>query len=137
MAYIPAALRRLVIQRAENHCEYCGLAQVGQIATFHIDHVIPVAAGGETSEGNLALACVSCSLRKAARETVVDPETGNEVRFFNPRRDTWLDHFRWEGLRVAGVTPMGRAAVHALALNRLPVLLIREEEAHRGRHPYP
>ena len=137
MAYIPAALRRLVIQRAENHCEYCGLAQVGQIAAFHIDHVIPVAAGGETSESNLALACVSCSLRKAAREMAVDPETGDEVPFFNPRRDAWLDHFRWEGLRVAGVTPMGRAVVHALALNRLSVLLIREEETHRGRHPYP
>lgn len=49
MAHIPAALRRLVIERAANRCEYCGLAQVSQIATFHIDHVIPVAAGGETS----------------------------------------------------------------------------------------
>jgi hypothetical protein len=135
MAHIPASLRRLVIQRAANRCEYCGLAQAGQIATFHIDHVVPVTAGGETRADNLALACVSCSLRKAARETAVDPETGLEVRFFNPRLDSWGEHFRWDGLRVIGITSTGRAVVQALALNRLSVLLIREEESHRGRHP--
>lgn len=136
MAHIPAALRRFVIERAGNRCEYCGLSQAGQIATFHIDHVVPVAAGGETNERNLALACVSCSLRKAARTEAVDPTTGHVVRFFSPRQDSWSEHFRWEGLRVVGVTPLGRAAVHALALNRLSVLLIREEETYRGRHPY-
>ena len=45
MTNIPAALRRLVIQRANNRCEYCGISQIGQVATFHIDHVIPVVAG--------------------------------------------------------------------------------------------
>lgn len=64
MTKIPAALRRWVIQRANNRCEYCGISQIGQVATFHIDHVIPVVAGGETTAENLALACVSCSLRK-------------------------------------------------------------------------
>ena len=137
MAYIPVTLRRVVIQRADNHCEYCGLAQVSQIATFHIDHVVPVAAGGQTSESNLALACVSCSLRKAARLTVFDPETGLEAPFFNPRTDRWSDHFQWEGTFAVGISAVGRAAVEVLALNRPAVLLIREEEAQRGRHPYP
>ncbi len=36
-------------------------------AEFHIDHVVPVVDGGATKLENLALACVSCSLRKAAR----------------------------------------------------------------------
>lgn len=63
---IPASLRRLVVQRAGDRCEYCGLSQVGQAATFHIDHVIPIAAGGGTVAANLALACVSCSLYKGA-----------------------------------------------------------------------
>ncbi len=71
MRYIPDRLRQLVIERANNRCEYCGLAQVGQAATFHVDHVIPIAAGGETVEENLALACVSCSLRKGAKRQVV------------------------------------------------------------------
>lgn len=89
MSVIPVALRRLVIRRAANACEYCGLSQEGQEATFHIDHVMPRVAGGETRVENLALACVSCSLRKAARETAVDPHSGHDVPLYNPRRDDW------------------------------------------------
>jgi 5-methylcytosine-specific restriction endonuclease McrA len=69
---IPANLRRQVMTRAANCCEYCGLAQTGQEATFHIDHVVPVVAGGQSISENLALACVSCSLRKGARLASVD-----------------------------------------------------------------
>ncbi len=75
MPTLSASLRRLVIQRAGDRCEYCRLSQSGQEATFHIDHIIPVMAGGVTTADNLALACVSCSLRKAARQTVKDPES--------------------------------------------------------------
>lgn len=94
MPNIPRLLRKLVIERAGKRCEYCGLSQSGQEATFHLDHVIPVKAGGETTANNLALACVSCSLRKAARQTVLDPETNITVRIFNPRQQRWLDRFR-------------------------------------------
>ena len=65
-------LRREVIRRAGNRCEYCRLSQAGQEAAFHIDHIHPVAEGGETVLENLALACVSCSLRKAARRFARD-----------------------------------------------------------------
>ncbi len=137
MPHIPVTLRRLVIERAANRCEYCGLSQISQIATFHIDHIIPVAAGGETIEDNLALACVSCSLHKSARLTAVDPISSSEAPLYNPRKELWTSHFRWERLQLVGITAIGRATVVALALNRPTVLLIREEEAYWGRHPYP
>ena len=95
MSSIPAELRRLVVQRAAGRCEYCQLSQEGQEATFHIDHVIPVMVGGQTVAENLALACVSCSLRKAARQTAIDPQSGEEVALYNPRRDNWDEHFQW------------------------------------------
>jgi hypothetical protein len=132
---IPADLRRQVIERAGNCCEYCGLTQRGQEATFHIDHVVPVIAGGKTSSENLALGCVSCSLRKGARVLAPDPDTGREVVLFHPRKDQWRMHFRWDGVRVVGVTPTGRATVVALGMNRPLALAIREEQAHRGGHP--
>ena len=93
MTAIPASLRRLVIQRSDNRCEYCGISQIGQVATFHIDHVVPVVASGETTAENLALACVSCSLRKGARQKVEDLETGKIVSVFNPRQQVWKEHF--------------------------------------------
>ena len=135
MRHIPAFLRKLVIRRAKNCCEYCGLSQVRQEATFHIDHIIPLASGGRTTADNLALACVSCSLRKSARETSIDPETGTEVAIFHPRQDQWKDHFKWDGVRIHGLTKTGRATIAALDLNRPLILAIREEEASLGRHP--
>ncbi len=135
MSDIPVKLQRLVARRAGGRCEYCGLSQEGQEARFHVDHVVPVVRGGATVEENLALACVSCSLRKAARQTALDPQTGIEVALFNPRADSWNKHFRWDGVRVLGLTPTGRATVKALKMNRLLILAIRREESLRGRHP--
>jgi len=135
MRSIPTELRRLVVQRAVGRCEYCQLSQEGQEATFHIDHVIPVVAGGQPVAENLALACVSCSLRKAARQTAPDPHSGEEVALYNPRHDNWHEHFQWEGVSLVGLTPHGRATIAALAMNRILILAIREEEAARGRHP--
>ena len=137
MTKTPAALRRWVIQRANNRCEYCGISQIGQVATFHIDHVIPVVAGGETTAENLALACVSCSLRKGARQQLEDSETGEVVYIFNPRQQRWNTHFVWNGVEVIGLTAIGRATVQALDLNRSTMLAIRAEEELRGRHPPP
>ena len=137
MSYIPAELRWFVIQKAAGCCEYCGLSQKGQEATFHIDHVIPVSAGGQTVAENLALACVSCSLRKAARQTTIDPQSGKEVPLYSPRRDLWHKHFRWEGAYLVGLTATGRATIEALDMNRGLILAIREEEAALGRHPPP
>ena len=134
---VPDNLRQAVIQRADNHCECCLLSQFAQEATFHIDHVVPQSAGGPTTLDNLALACVTCSLRKGARQTVVDVETGTEVPIFNPRRETWNTHFRWAGVRVVGLTATGRATIEALQMNRPHVLAIRGEERQRGRPPLP
>jgi len=111
MSSISAGLRRQVVFRAGDRCEYCGLAQEGQEATFHIDHIVPRAAGGPNAADNLALACVSCSLRKEARRSGKDPRTGRAAPLFNPRRQRWADHFRWEGFTVVGLTVTGRTTV--------------------------
>jgi hypothetical protein len=135
MRRVSASLRQQVENRATHRCEYCGLAQSGQSATFHIDHVIPVAAGGETRLTNLALACVSCSLRKAARLTAVDPQTDIQAPLFNPRHQIWRDHFRWDDVIAVGLTPTGRATVVALQMNRPVILAIRREAKLFNRHP--
>lgn len=101
MRYIPPSLRHLIVERAGNRCEYCSLSQIGQSAKFHIDHVIPIVEGGQSTEDNLALACVACSLHKAARLKAVDPDTEEQAFIYNPRTQVWTDHFRWDGVRVA------------------------------------
>ena len=133
---IPAALLRLVRERAENRCEYCRLAQEGQEATFHVDHVVPRSKGGASTEHNLALACVSCSLRKGARQDGVDPRTGDQHRLFQPRTDQSNDHFEVRpDMVVEGRTAIGRATVETLRLNRVLAVAIRQEESSRLRYP--
>jgi len=136
MSHIPVFLKKLVTRRAGNRCEYCQLSQKGQEATFHIDHVIPLASGGETVSENLALACVSCSLRKGAKEFIFDNMTNREIRIFNPRNDRWETHFEWDGVILKGKTVKGEATIKLLNLNRRLILAIREEEILLKRHPF-
>ena len=135
MSYIPEQLKQEVRLQSNNRCEYCHLYQKGQSATFHIDHVVPVKADGSTTLNNLALACVSCSLRKAAKVSATDPETGIAVKIFNPRQDNWDTHFEWAGFILFGKTSVGRATVNTLKMNRPLIIEIRNEERFWGRHP--
>jgi hypothetical protein len=105
VGYVPISLQRRVRLRAGERCEYCRIAQASQEATFHVDHVTPRAAGGVTSLENLALACVSCSLRKEA-------DAAGEIR---------------------GRTAIGRGTVVALSMNRVLAVAIRREEQLHGR----
>jgi len=134
MSDVSTILHDEVVARAGNRCEYCQLSQLGQEATFHIDHVIPRSAGGPTEKDNLALACVSCSLRKWAKQSAADTDSGEVVLLFNPRMQVWADHFRWDGGVVFPLTATGRATAMALAMNRPLIVAIREEEIARGRH---
>jgi hypothetical protein len=134
--HVPVALQRRVRQRAEDRCEYCRFAQAGQEATFHIDHIVPRREGGATTFDNLALACVSCSLRKAARTSAADPSTGDIVPLYHPRVERWPEHFTTTtSFLIRGRTPTGRATIDALQMNRLLAIAIRREEATRGRFP--
>ena len=65
-------------------------------------------------------------------------DQGEELSLlYNPRKELWRDHFQWDGVRLVGITTVGRATIAALVMNRPAALLIREEESYRGRHPYP
>ena len=126
-------IERWVRLRARDRCEYCRISQLGQEATFHVDHVVPRHAGGATADNNLALACVSCSLRKGARTVARDPVSGSEVAIFNPRRESWDAHFvMTPEFALEGLTPTGRASIELLRMNRPNALIVRALEAQLG-----
>lgn len=106
-----------------------------QGAEFHIDHVIPTFKGGSDDFDNLALACVLFNLSKSDRLSFVDPETSTVVPTFNPRRDDWSEHFRFEMHHLLGLTPTGRATIAAFNLNSPRRLLIRKAEELLGIYP--
>ncbi|MEM8640701.1 MAG: hypothetical protein AAGG51_18070 [Cyanobacteria bacterium P01_G01_bin.54] len=51
MSYIPAALHRLVIQRANNCCEFCQLPDDVEFYPHEFDHVIAQKYDGTTEKG--------------------------------------------------------------------------------------
>ena len=137
VTYISAELRRLVVARADGLCEYCLIAADDTFFGCELDHVISEKHGGLTHADNLAYACVFCNQAKGSDIGSIHWEGGNFVRFFNPRSDRWTEHFRWEGDQVAGLTPVGRATLILLGLNRPRRVLIRRAEAMFGWFPPP
>lgn len=135
--HVPAALRELVARQAGHRCGYCLTAEEVVGSAMEIDHLIPEAQGGLTVEENLWLACSACNTSKGDRATGLDPLSGETVALFNPRLQRWHDHFAWtpSGDHIVGRTPVGRATVAALRLNRPLLVRARRLWMRIGVHP--
>ncbi|MEX0712777.1 MAG: HNH endonuclease signature motif containing protein [Pirellulales bacterium] len=113
-----AALRRFVRQRAAHRCEYCQLLQDHEpFVTFHTEHIIAKHHGGEDDPSNLCLACPSCNFHKGPNIAGRLAATSELIPLFNPRRDRWEEHFRWDGALLAGLTPVGLVTLQVLRIN--------------------
>jgi hypothetical protein len=136
---IPAAVRKKIRVEARNRCGYCQARQDLSPATFEVEHIIPVAAGGTSEENNLWLSCSSCNGHKGTQVKTQDPKSGRSVALFNPRRQKWSRHFRWseDGTRIIGSTACGRATVKALKLNNETLVTVRKYWVQWGEHPPP
>lgn len=117
MTYVPATLRRQVIERAGNRCEYCQIGAEVAFFPHEVDHVIAEKHGGATDVDNLAFACWRCNRHKGSDLTSFDPQTRQLSPLFNPRTQVWTEHFANERGRIIGLTPEGRTTVNLLRLN--------------------
>ncbi|MBO1049677.1 HNH endonuclease [Dolichospermum circinale] len=125
-SYIPAALRRLVEERANYKCEYCLLPAGIAFFSHEIDHVIAQKHGGETNANNLALTCWRCNRYKGSDLGSFDPKTGDFSFLFNPRLQAWAFHFTFSELLLVGLTAEGRTTVKLLQINNEERLAERE-----------
>jgi 5-methylcytosine-specific restriction endonuclease McrA len=121
-----AELRDAVRQRAAQTCEYCQRRQIDSpLIPLQIEHILPRKHGGSDSLENLALACADCNLHKGSNLTGIDPDSNQVTVLFNPRHDGWDTHFAWDGLRIVGLTAIGRTTVRVLELNSAPRMRVR------------
>lgn len=135
---IPLEVERRIREAAGNRCGYCLSPQRLVMARLEIEHIIPLARGGSDEESNLWLACPICNGHKSDKVEAADPVTGQVVLLFNPRTQSWFDHFEWatDGIRILGKTPVGRATVVALRLSDDPdALEVRSYWVQAGWHP--
>jgi len=101
---IPAALRRLVAERADLLCEYCLIHSNDTFLGCQIEHVISEKHHGLTMDSNLAYACVFCNRFKGSDIGTLSP-TGQLIRLFNLRVDRWCEHSRLVGLKIGNCLP--------------------------------
>lgn len=131
------AARARVRNAAGNRCGYCRSRQEYVFAPLEIEHIVPVSRGGGDEELNLWLACRMCNSYKGSQVEALDPATGVRQPLFNPRNQSWEEHFRWgeAGTTIEGLTPCGRATVTALQLNNLLAVTVRRSWVQAGWHP--
>jgi hypothetical protein len=138
--YISAELRRQVVSRAENLCEYCLIHEEDTFFGCEVDHIISEKHGGLTVEKNLAYACLICNRNKGSDVSSIVPplSSGRFVRFFNPRSDNWSAHFSLDesdGITIQARSDIGEVTVRILGFNSSERLLERQALRVVGRYP--
>lgn len=129
--------RKFVAKRAQHCCEYCVSLRAYSPDPFCVEHIFPISQGGTSDLENLAYSCNGCNNYKYAHTTALDPLTGIAVPLFHPRNDIWDFHFRWspDSKIIVGITPIGRATVTRMKLNRLALQNQRGLLFDIGKHP--
>jgi HNH endonuclease len=114
---ISERLRAAVADRAEFRCEYCLIHEDDTGFPLQVDHIVSRKHGGRSSFDNLAYACILCNRHKGSDIASIEPETGNALLLFDPRRNRWSDHFRVEGAVIIPVSKTGEVTIRLLRLN--------------------
>lgn len=120
--------KQFIEERAEHSCEYCKFPVTYSHDTFHIEHVIPFYLTQNNELDNLAFAFDGCNSNKWGRTEWLDIITNSKVPLFNPRQNLWQEHFEWHDTFtiIIGKTPIGRATIDLLKMNRQGLVNIRK-----------
>lgn len=135
--HITSQLKNDVVERAKGCCEYCRSQARFAMQSFSVEHIVPRSRDGKTKIENLALACQGCNNHKYTKTEGRDPVNGDLVPLYHPRAQRWRDHFAWneDCTLIIGLTPVGRATVKVLCLNREGLINLRRVLYTMGTHP--
>ncbi|MBW3600603.1 MAG: HNH endonuclease [Planctomycetes bacterium] len=134
---LPRDVKEAVASRAGHRCEYCGSPSEFCPDPLSVEHIVPRSRGGGDDYSNLALSCQGCNNFKFTSTESADPVSGMIVPLYNPRQHEWRDHFTWSAdfTMLLGKSPIGRATVEKLQLNRTGVVNLRSLLRLIGNHP--
>lgn len=137
-------MRFEILNRDGFQCRYCG--KRAQESELHVDHVVPVALGGDDTPSNLVAACVDCNAGKGSshpKDSTVEAVSDDAVRWAEalrraaemqraadgPRRAA-LDAFdqEWRGWTTGNDKPVWRDSDWAQSVARFFDLGLNEAE---------
>lgn len=139
MKRISRELEKRIRRQAKNRCGYFLSPQILLPYKLEIEHIYPKGLGGETVEVNLWLACRECNAHKAMKIRGIDRLTGRTVKLFNPRKQSWSEHFDFnqDKTEIIGKTACGRATVESLQVNNFYQKTARAIWVEIGKFPPP
>ena len=78
-----------------------------------------------------------CNRFKSDHSSAPDPITATLLPLFHPQLQQWRDHFAWseDGTEIIGLSPVGRATIAALRMNRPPMIRVRRMWVLMAEHP--
>lgn len=133
---VSAALRRRVQERALGICEYCLLSETDAYFSHEPDHVIAIKHSGATEFENLCWSCFDCNRFKGSDIASRDPIDESLVPLFNPRTESWKDHFKLEDtMMIIGLTATARATERLLKFNIDSRIEVRKTLNRLNRYP--
>lgn len=124
---ISQATKKEVANRARNKCEYCLQSERVSYFRFHIEHIKSIKHGGNNMSNNLAYCCPDCNYYKGTDIGTFVGDSDNLVRFFNPRKDIWNEHFDLSEGLINGKTEIGKATVKIFRFNEIERLIFRKQ----------
>lgn len=132
--YVSDTNRLIVARRANHCCEYCRVSEEDHFLGFQIDHVIAIKHGGTNDVDNLAYCCPHCNQNKGTDLATLVP-SGDIVPLFNPRKQTWSEHFSIDDGFILAKTSTGEGTISLLKLNDPDRLILRRVLEEAKRYP--
>ena len=109
-----SANRTIVHEHASHRCEYCRIDQVADpLFRLDVEHIVSRQHGNSDDLSNIALWCGHYNRLKGPNLAAIDPETGQLTRLFNPRTDSWDEHFVLSSGTVRGQTRLAQRRRHS------------------------
>ncbi len=128
-------IRKEVAARAGYRCEYCLLSEAVAFYVFHVDHIKSIKHGGSNIPENLAYSCPDCNNFKGTDVGTFQEDDENLIRFFNPRKDIWEEHFKIQVGEIVPLTEIGKATEQIYRFNALDRLVFRQQLSSLGQYP--
>jgi hypothetical protein len=127
-------IKAAVAQRAGFKCEYCLLPDMVSFYNFHIDHIKSIKHGGLSHIDNLAYCCPDCNYCKGTDigSIIKDDKI---IRFFNPRKDKWHEHFYLKDGMILCKTDMANVTERIFKFNDLDRLIFRRQLIQLNQYP--
>ena len=124
---IPVTIKKEVALRAKYRCEYCLLSEQFSFYSFHIEHIRSLKHGGKSDSDNLAYCCPDCNFYKGSDIATFSDGEDEIIRFFNPRKDIWNNHFELDLGKIYGKSEIGKATELIFKFNEVERLIFRNQ----------